>query len=137
MIYQASQPKKSLGGMSESFIFCFVESEPCCLWVQHPDLNVYDPGVFRAILGWVGEGNQASGIYGKTRRVRPLVASFGVHPKYIDKWNTWQGETTDIWFGIIFFPDHFLSFTRKEPQPSSRVRIQQLERGMIVAYQDI
>lgn len=85
MIYQASQPKKSLGGMSESFIFCFVESEPCCLWVQHPDLNVYDPGVFRAILGWVGEGNQASGIYGKTRRVRPLVASLGVHPKYIDK----------------------------------------------------
>ena len=64
MIYQASQPIKSLGGMSESFIFCFVESEPCCLWVQHPDLNVYDPECFVPALGWVG------GLGTKLRNIR-------------------------------------------------------------------
>lgn len=63
MIYQASQSIKSLGGMSESFIFCFVESELfSCLWVQHPDLNVYDPECFVPYLVGLVKGTKLRNI---------------------------------------------------------------------------
>lgn len=69
-----------------AMLFMGPTSGPECVW----------PWVFRASpwLGW-WFGNQASEYTRKTWRVGPPNASLGVHPKYIDKWNTWQGETTD------------------------------------------